>query len=200
MAGLAADRDLAPEYPGITEATDLSDWDPPFPIDLGLVRPKDEDYWDEYRTASKGFIALEDGQRLWGSRWGQVTSLRVVPPDGVSDLAAAAFRDALRSRLDPLAAGFVVYPARDLALEASAGVTDFGEYFTYFSFFLVVSALLLASLFFRLGVEQRLREIGALRALGFDEGSVRRLFWAEAGALSLAGGSWGRPARWAMPS
>ena len=188
MEGLAADRDLAPEYPGITEAADLSDWDPPFPIDLGLVRPKDEDYWDEYRTASKGFIALEDGQRLWGSRWGQVTSLRVVPPDGVSDLAAAAFRDALRSRLDPLAAGFIVYPARDLALEASAGVTDFGEYFTYFSFFLVVSALLLASLFFRLGVEQRLREIGALRALGFDEGSVRRLFWAEAGALSLAGG------------
>ena len=188
MAGLAVDRDLAPEYPGITEATDLSDWDPPFPIDLGLVRPRDEDYWDEYRTASKGFIALEDGQRLWGSRWGQVTSLRVVPPDGVSEAAAAAFRDALRSRLDPLAAGFVVYPARDLALEASAGVTDFGEYFTYFSFFLVVSALLLASLFFRLGVEQRLREIGALRALGFDEGSVRRLFWAEAGALSLAGG------------
>ena len=188
MEGLVVDQDLAPEYPGITEATDLSDWDPPFPIDLGLVRPKDEDYWDEYRTASKGFIALEDGQRLWGSRWGQVTSLRVVPPDGVSDLAAADFRDALRSRLDPLAAGFVVYPARDLALEASAGVTDFGEYFTYFSFFLVVSALLLASLFFRLGVEQRLREIGALRALGFDERSVRRLFWAEAGALSLVGG------------
>ena len=188
MEGLAVDPDLAPEYPGITEATDLSDWDPPFPIDLGLVRPKDEDYWDEYRTASKGFIALGDGQRLWGSRWGRVTSLRVVPPDGVSDLAAAEYRDALRSRLDPLAAGFVVYPARELALEASAGVTDFGEYFTYFSFFLVVSALLLASLFFRLGVEQRLREIGALRALGFDERSVRRLFWAEAAGLALAGG------------
>ncbi len=188
MEGLAVDQDLAPEYPGITEATDLSDWDPPFPIDLGLVRQKDEDYWDEYRTASKAFIELEDGQRLWGSRWGQVTSLRVVPPDGASDLAAAEFRDVLRSRLDPLAAGFVVYPARELALEASAGVTDFGEYFTYFSFFLVVSALLLASLFFRLGVEQRLREIGALRALGFDERGVRRLFWAESAALSLAGG------------
>ena len=67
-------------------------------------------------------------------------------------------------------------------------MTDFGEYFTYFSFFLVVSALLLASLFFRLGVEQRLREIGALRALGFDERGVRRLFWAESAALSLAGG------------
>ena len=188
MAGLAADRDLAPEYPGITAATDLSDWDPPFPIDLGLVRPKDEDYWDRYRTASKGFIALDDGRRLWGSRWGQATSLRALPRDGVSEAAAARYRDAIRSRLDPLAAGFVVYPARELALEASAGVTDFGEYFTYFSFFLVVSALLLASLFFRLGVEQRLREIGALRALGFDERRVRRLFWAESAALSLAGG------------
>ena len=188
IEGLAADQDLAPEYPGITEATDLSDWDPPFPIDLGLVRPKDEDYWDTYRTASKAFVALEDGQRLWGSRWGQVTSLRVDPPAGVSDLARTQYEDALRSRIDPLAAGFVVYPARELALEASAGVTDFGEYFTYFSFFLVVSALLLASLFFRLGVEQRLREIGALRALGFDERGVRGLFWAEAAALSLAGG------------
>ncbi len=188
IEGLAADQDLAPEYPGITEARDLSDWDPPFPIDLGLVRPKDEDYWDLYRTASKGFVALEDGQRLWRSRWGQVTSLRVVPPDGFPGLARTEYEAALRSRVDPLAAGFVVYPARDLALEAAAGVTDFGEYFTYFSFFLVVSALLLASLFFRLGVEQRLREIGALRALGFDERGVRRLFWAESAALSLAGG------------
>ena len=210
LEGLAADRDFAPDYPGITEATDVSDWDPPFPIDLDLVRQKDEDYWDEYRTAAKGFLPLAAGQELWRSRWGQVTSLRVAPPDSelfrvslrsdevtslgavppltVSDEVAADYRAALRSALDPLAAGFVVYPARGLALEAAEGVTDFGEYFTYFSFFLVVSALLLASLFFRLGVEQRLTEIGALRALGFDQRRVRRLFWTEAAALSLVGG------------
>ena len=188
LEGLAADQDLAPEYPGITEATDVSDWDPPFPIDLDLVRQKDEDYWDEHRTAPKGFISLADGQNLWRSRWGQVTSLRVVPSSGVSDAVAERYRAALRAAIDPLAAGFVVYPARGLALEAAVGVTDFGEYFTYFSFFLVVSALLLASLFFRLGVEQRLREIGALRALGFAETGVRRLFWAEAAVLSSVGG------------
>ena len=188
LEGLAADQDLAPEYPGITEATDVSDWDPPFPIDLDLVRQKDEDYWDEHRTAPKGFISLSDGQNLWRSRWGQVTSLRVVPSSGVSDAVAERYRAALRAAIDPLAAGFVVYPARGLALEAAVGVTDFGEYFTYFSFFLVVSALLLASLFFRLGVEQRLREIGTLRALGFAETGVRRLFWAEAAVLSSVGG------------
>jgi len=31
----------------------------------------------------------------------------------------------------------------------------------------IVSALLLTSLFFKLGIEQRLREIGTLQALGF---------------------------------
>ena len=209
LEGLAADQDFAPDYPGITEAADVSDWDPPFPIDLDLVRDKDEDYWDEHRTAAKAFLPLGAGQQLWRSRWGQVTSLRVAspgselfvssiqtdevtslgeaPPPPVSGTQAEQFRAALRSALDPLASGFVVYPARGLALEASGGVTDFSQYFIYFSFFLVVSALLLASLFFRLGVEQRLAEIGALRALGFDLVKVRRLFWAEATALSLAG-------------
>ena len=44
--------------------------------------------------------------------------------------------------------------------EAARGATDFGQYFVYFSFFLVVAALLLAGLFFRYGLEQRLGEIG----------------------------------------
>ncbi len=34
ISGLAADRDLVPEYPGISESPSLSDWDPPFPVDL----------------------------------------------------------------------------------------------------------------------------------------------------------------------
>src|SRR5262249_31393223 len=50
LRGAAADRDYAPEYPGITESAHLSDWDPPFPIDLKAVRPRDEDYSDRYPT------------------------------------------------------------------------------------------------------------------------------------------------------
>jgi hypothetical protein len=41
----AVDRDLVPNYPGLTETENISDWDPPFPVDLKKVRPKDEDYW-----------------------------------------------------------------------------------------------------------------------------------------------------------
>ena len=188
IAGAADDRDLAPDYPGITEANDVMDWDPPFDVDLNLVRPVDEDYWDDYRTTPKAFIPLAAGQRLWGSRWGELTSVRLYPDSG-GDLesARAQFAAALLAAVDPLAIGFVVYPARALALEASTGATDFGLYFIYFSFFLVVSALLLASLFFRLGVEQRLRELGLLRATGFPAAAIRRLFLSEAFALSLVG-------------
>ena len=201
ISGAADDRDLAPDYPGITEATDVTDWDPPFDIDLDLIRPADEDYWDEHRTTPKAFIPLADGQRLWGSRWGELTSVRLHPaapdpaePDAPAadvEALAAEVQGAFRSAIDPLAAGFVVYPARALAVEASAGVTDFGLYFIYFSFFLVVSALLLASLFFRLGVEQRLRELGLLRAAGYPAAAIRRVFLSEATVLSVLGSAIG---------
>jgi ABC-type antimicrobial peptide transport system permease subunit len=77
-----------------------------------------------------------------------------------------------------------------------AGATDFGEYFVYFSFFLVVSAVVLAALFFKLGVEQRVREVGLLRAVGFGPAKIRRLFMSEALLLSAAGGLSASSARW----
>ena len=78
------------------------------------------------------------------------------------------WRARLRDSVDPLALGLMVRAVRAEGLAASRGATDFGEYFVYFSFFLVVSALLLVALFFKLGVEQRAREVGLLRAVGFD--------------------------------
>ena len=76
---------------------------------------------------------------------------------------------------------------RGEGLAASRGATDFGEYFLYFSFFLVVSALLLVVLFFKLGVEQRVREVGLLRAVGFEPAAVRQLFLFEGLVLSIIG-------------
>ncbi len=181
MTGIAIDRDLTPEYPGITEAQTIGDWDPPFPVDLKKVRPRDEEYWKNYRTAPKAFVSLETAQKLWGSRFGKVTSIRV---DG---LDAAAFAQKLRALIDPPALGMAVIEPRAQALKQAGGSTDFGEYFTYFSFFLVVSALLLTGLFFQLGIGQRLREIGTLRAVGFSSSKIRRLFLAEGLALSIAG-------------
>jgi putative ABC transport system permease protein len=199
IAGAAADRDLAPRLPGITDSDTLAGWDPPFPIDLRRVRRVDEDYWKRYRTTPKAFIPLEVGQRLWRSRYGDRTSTRVVTAAGQSpaerlDLFAITrstemrYSARLRAIVDPLGMGLSVQDARGEGLAASRGATDFGEYFTYFSFFLVVSALLLTALFFRLGIEQRAREVGLLRAVGYTGDAVRRLFAAEGLALAILGG------------
>jgi ABC-type lipoprotein release transport system permease subunit len=175
-------------YPGITEADTLGDWDPPFPIDLKRVRPVDEKYWEQYRTTPKAFIAFEEGQRLWQSRYGDRTSVRVRPETGSSlEDTRSRYSAALRSAIDPAAAGLAVIAVREQGLAASRGATNFGEYFVYFSFFLVASALVLAVLFFRLGVEQRAREVGLLRAVGFSTPRVRRLFVAEGLVLAIAG-------------
>jgi ABC-type antimicrobial peptide transport system permease subunit len=75
----------------------------------------------------------------------------------------------------------------DEARAAAAGTTDFGEYFLYFSFFLVLSALLIAYLFFALGVEQRAREVGVLAAVGFTAARVRRQLLGEGLVVIVAG-------------
>ncbi len=187
MEGLAVDADLTPEYPGISTIPDITDWDPPFPVDLKRIRQRDEEYWDRYRTAPKAFIRIEDGQTLWRSRYGDVSSLRL-HADGtnVTDRHAAV-RDALSKHISARSGDFRVVPVRADALASAAGTTDFGEYFTYFSFFLVVSSLLLTLLFFRLGIEQRAREIGLLAALGYTPSAIRAGFLAEGAVLATVG-------------
>ena len=186
------DRDMAPSFPGISDSPTLESWDPPFPLDLRRIRPQDERYWEQYRTTPKAFVSLQAGQRLWRSRYGALTSIRVRGSDGTSlDRVRQDVLPRLRAAIDPLTLGLTVSPVRALSLEASRGATDFGQYFVYFSFFLVVSALILAALFFKLGVEQRVREVGLLRAVGFGPGRIRRLFISEALILSIAGGALG---------
>jgi ABC-type lipoprotein release transport system permease subunit len=193
IAGFAADRRLTPDYPGISDTDSLADWDPPFPIDLRLVRPVDEDYWDRYRATPKAFIPLDAGQALWGTRHGQITSIRLSAPQPDADLdaVARALTADVAREVGPLRAGFTIADVRAQRQAASVGATDFGQYFSYFSFFLMVSALLLAALFFRLGIEQRLPQIGVLRAIGLPLPAIRRLFLTEGAAISAAGSALG---------
>jgi ABC-type antimicrobial peptide transport system permease subunit len=196
IEGLAADRELAPAYPGITDSLRLADWEPPFPIDLDRIGPEDEAYWDRYRTTPKAFVSLSVGQGLWGQREGRLTALRFTPASGSAlDEARRGLADALLAELreDGIPGGAtwsrpVVVPVRRAALEASRGSTDFGQYFAYFSFFLVAAGLLLAGLFFRLGLEQRLREVGLLEAVGFPARRLRRQYLSEGLALAAVGG------------
>ncbi len=98
ITGAAADRNLAPVYPGITDSDSLHDWDPPFPLDLGRVRPIDEQYWKQYRATPKAFVRLARARRLWGTRFGQSR------PRSAFSRPARCMRSALRDAIDPSAA------------------------------------------------------------------------------------------------
>ncbi|MCK4342508.1 MAG: ABC transporter permease [Phycisphaerae bacterium] len=191
LAGAAADPGFTPAYPGVTDAHNLVDWDPPFLIDLRLIREQDEAYWDKYRTVPKAFISWADGERLWAGeheRFGRLTSLRVHPAASVSLTdTRVAFERELLPRLDLSRLGFQVEAVRARALAASHGSTDFAGLFVGFSFFLIISAALLVALLFRLGVERRASEVGLLLATGFPRRRIGRLLLFEGVCLAAMG-------------
>lgn len=194
MAGAALDRDYAPSYKGMSEKGRMSDWNPPFPMDLRLIRPRDEEYWDRYRAAPKAFVRMSEAKDLWTSRFGQITSVRLqAKPGAPMEPAMEAFRAALALELDPGDFGLSLQPVKQAGLAASAGATDFSGLFVGFSMFLIASAAILVALLFRLGVELRAREIGTLLATGQSPRFVRRMLLAEGAALASAGCLFGIP-------
>ncbi|PHS14833.1 MAG: hypothetical protein COA78_05475 [Blastopirellula sp.] len=182
----ANDTQLTPEVAGITDQESLDDWDPPFPFDNSRVKDEDEDYWDNYRTTPKAFISFEAGKELWGSRFGQVTSFRIPVTDGVT-------KDSLREKLEPAlrakreAIGFRTLAVKHDALQAASGTTPFNVLFVGFSFFIIAAALMLVSLLFKLGIEQRASEIGTLLALGINRKVTASLLVREGLIVASAG-------------
>ncbi|MGD0518123.1 MAG: ABC transporter permease, partial [Thermoguttaceae bacterium] len=79
------------------------------------------------------------------------------------------------------------------ALAAAAGTTPFNVLCVAFSFVIIAAAVILVLLLFRLGVEQRAREIGILSALGFNRRQVRRILLGEGFLTALAGSLMGVP-------
>jgi putative ABC transport system permease protein len=187
MTGLAGDRTLMPDFPGIAKAEKTENWDAGFAIDLQKIRPKDEQYWKQYRGTPKAFITLAAGQKLWGNRFGNVTSIRFK----ADQVSGQSVRQGLARALDPAAIGLVFQPLRERALAASSQAEDFGGLFIGFSFFLIVAALILLSLLFHFGMEKRATEIGVLLALGWPPRLVRRLFLLEGIAIAAVGSAVG---------
>ena len=189
IKGLAADRGLTPKFPGIHEAGDMSEWNAPFPIDLNQIRPKDEVYWDLFRATPKAFVSEKTAQRLWRSRFGDLTAIQIRAVLG-GDLQTTQtnFQRRLLDKIRPEQVGLVFQPIKADGLTAATGSTDFSSLFIGFSLFLIVSAALLVGLLFRLGVEQRASEIGILLSAGYPISTVRRRFMKEGGLIAGIGG------------
>ncbi len=177
------DSKIVPDVKGFTDEVSMADWEPPFPFDAKKIRKKDEDYWDKYRAAPKAFVPLEVGQKLWGSRFGDVTTYVVES----GELRVESFASELEAPLF----GLNFLPVKELGLKASAGTTPFSVLFVSFSFFIIAAALMLVLMLFRLSVEIKARRIGILLAVGWTRRQVARSLVAEGFIVALIGSLFG---------
>jgi ABC-type lipoprotein release transport system permease subunit len=189
LEGKADDPDLTPQFPGITDKLDMGGWEnPPFPYAPKRIKQADEDFWKRYRTTPRAYVNLVTAQKLWASRFGKLTSLRIPLKGQDAAKAALEFKTALLSQLNPTEGGFEFRHVREQALKASMGSTDFSELFVYFSFFLIAAALLLVGLLFRLNLDRRAAEVGLLLAVGFRRRTLHCLLLGEGTVLAAIGG------------
>ena len=187
----AADPLLTPRLKGVTDQQSIGDWDLPFEL-VERVRRQDEDYWDDHSTTPKAFVSLDLAKRMWQSRWGSVSLLRI---PASANLSADAAAEKLLAAIDPESLGFAFQPVKAQGLAASSGTTPFDLLFLGFSMFLIASAVMLIALLFRLGIDARSREVGLLGAVGWPNEKTRRVLLAEGlivaaigAALGVAGG------------
>lgn len=174
--GAANDPNLTPPFPGVTDKLKIKDWDAPFPINPERVKdPAVDSFWNDHQATPKAYITRATGEKLFGSRFGKVTSVRVAPAPGVSASdTVVSLRKELLKRLDPDAAGFRIESVRERMNTASGGGTDFGAMMIAFSVFLILAAMILVGLLFRLVMDQRAKEIGLLLAMGY---TTKRVLW-----------------------
>ena len=181
VAGIYADRDLMPDFPGLAGEENCRDWDPGIPIDFDKIRDKDEEYWDLYRGTPKAYITLQSAQSLWSSRFGNLTAVRFFDTD------LETIEEKLKAILNPAEFGLVVRPVREEGIRASKESVDFAELFLGLSFFIIVSAMILTGLLFILSIQQRSQQTGLYYALGFTSKLIKRLNFYESGLLAVIG-------------
>jgi putative ABC transport system permease protein len=177
------DPKLMPAFPGLADVNNCRDWKPGIPVDLGKIRPKDEQYWNEHRGTPKAFLSLEAGQQRWRNQYGSLTAVRYPWRKGL----AQQIERRLPSTIDPAAVGLFFQPVLARGMQASRQGTDFGGLFLGLSMFLIAAAMILTGLLFVFGAESRGQQIGMLMAVGWPARRVRRLLLAEGGLIALSG-------------
>ena len=147
---LSIDAGLTPTIPGVTDVESFSDWDQPFEMEMNRITSRDDEYWAARRATPKAFVSLATAQSLWSSRYGNATSIRIaadvhpLPEDRLTAIAEQ-LSDRIPRRCDLAAMGLAPLPVLESGLQAAVGANDFTQLFAGFSFFLILSAVILAS-------------------------------------------------------
>ncbi|GMW02407.1 MAG: hypothetical protein AMXMBFR84_35430 [Candidatus Hydrogenedentota bacterium] len=184
MADFTIEKDLVPEFPGLSNVESCKDWKIGMPMDEALLEDDaNEAYWKEFRQTPKAIVSLAAGQAMWANRFGRLSAVRFdagsATPEGLMS--------SLTKVIGPRDAGIEVRPVREEADQATSQAMDLGGLFLGMSLFLLGSALLLTGMLYAFGSQQRAPEIGLLAALGMTRRAIRFSLLTEALLIALPG-------------
>ena len=146
----------------------------------------DEEH-ERYRTTPKAFVSLQQGSRCCRRDMDQMTSIRVRPEAGQSLTAARDHIQRLSAAADPLAFGVAVIDVRQQGLEGFHAAPRTSVSIVYFSFFIVVSALLLVACSSSWVSSSAFAKWGCSGRWGVGPARVRWLFLQEGVLLAVIG-------------
>jgi ABC-type antimicrobial peptide transport system permease subunit len=177
-----ADPSLMPEFPGIAGSSSCSEWDAGVPVNMKLIRKKDEAYWNSFKGTPKAFIGYEKGKELWGSNFGPATAIRF--PESFSEYD---IKNSLKGSFNPERTGFSISDVRSEAIKAAREGVDFGTLFLSLGFFIILSCIILLALSVSVFFDSRKDQVATFFSLGFTDKWIEKLLFLETSAIALTG-------------
>ncbi|MCL2072454.1 MAG: ABC transporter permease [Marinilabiliaceae bacterium] len=162
-----SNNDLKADFPGLSNVDSCTDWDSDLPVNMNLITNKDEEFWEIYKNCPKVIVPYSVIAPLWENVFGSATALNIsYNSHKLNDLTYEMFDIQL------------LYPREDGIIAAKSGV-DFASLFLSLGFFIVISAALLMLVPLSEMLFRRKDEINLLKAVGFSEKRIFKLFWNE---------------------
>ena len=185
------DPNLTPAVKGITDQDSMFSWDTPFELTYKIDAKLDEGYFKRHRLTPKLFFPYYHTSRfrLFASRFGQTTAFRFPIDEKKAESQEAELRAEIEDALQGTRAykGLNFIPIRQHQLTAASGTTPFDALFLSLSFFVIVAAIMLVYLLFKLSIQTRTSELGILQAQGYSPKRIRRLLMLEFALVSIIG-------------
>ncbi|MCW3785276.1 ABC transporter permease [Plebeiibacterium sediminum] len=173
LSELRSDSTLSADFPGISDVDRCTEWDSDLPINMDLITPEDEHYWEMYNSTPKAILPYEAIANKWGNDYGYATAIRVY--DSAANLKS----------LTPDMFGVQTFHPRESGIYAAKNGVDFAGLFMSLGFFIIISAMLLMIIPVSEMMIQRKSELQLLNALGYTPQKLKKMIWLESAPVVL---------------
>ena len=163
---LQANQTLKADFPGLSNVESCTDWNSDLPINMNLITDEDEEFWEKYKNTPKAIVPYETLAPRWENAFGSATALQISDTSQLQDLSYEMFDVQL------------IYPREAGITSAKSGV-DFSSLFLSLGFFIIISSAMLMLVPLSEMLFRRRDELNLLKATGFSNKRITRLFLRE---------------------